>query len=60
MFFYEIFTPFYFEHLETLRLLFIPFTGDQSRRVTVDWLLLALSAALFIYLMWAVFVPEKF
>ncbi|WP_420029064.1 K(+)-transporting ATPase subunit F [Photobacterium halotolerans] len=26
----------------------------------MDWLLLALSAALFIYLMWAVFVPEKF
>ncbi|NAX48883.1 potassium-transporting ATPase subunit F [Photobacterium halotolerans] len=33
---------------------------NQSRRVTVDWLLLALSGALFIYLMWAVFVPEKF
>ncbi|MBV1840878.1 K(+)-transporting ATPase subunit F [Photobacterium ganghwense] len=26
----------------------------------MDWLLLALSAALLVYLMWAVFEPEKF
>ncbi|PSU08020.1 potassium-transporting ATPase subunit F [Photobacterium ganghwense] len=26
----------------------------------MDWLLLALSASLLVYLMWAVFEPEKF